>query len=216
MLYLEARCLFITKGAGVQGIQNGSVSCVGVPGAVPGGVREILAENLVAMMLDLECASSNDQTFTHSDLRRVARSLMQMIPGTDFICSGYSSTPNYDNMFAGSNWDAEDYDDWNIIQRDLRIDAGLKPVREEDVIKVRNKAAKAIQAVFEALGLPEITDEEVEAHLLVLDYNTLKNEQQHHSLHVQQFLLWISHPFSSLDSLPPVLLLLFSARSVHP
>lgn len=163
MLYLEARCLFITKGAGVQGIQNGSVSCVGVPGAVPGGVREILAENLVAMMLDLECASSNDQTFTHSDLRRVARSLMQMIPGTDFICSGYSSTPNYDNMFAGSNWDAEDYDDWNIIQRDLRIDAGLKPVKEEDVVRVRNKAARAIQAVFEALGLPEITDAEVEA-----------------------------------------------------
>lgn len=163
MLYLEARCLFITKGAGVQGIQNGSVSCVGVPGAVPGGVREILAENLVAMMLDLECASSNDQTFTHSDLRRVARSLMQMIPGTDFICSGYSSTPNYDNMFAGSNWDAEDYDDWNIIQRDLRIDAGLRPVKEEDVVRVRNKAARAIQAVFDALGLPEITDAEVEA-----------------------------------------------------
>lgn len=163
MLYLEARCLFITKGAGVQGIQNGSVSCVGVPGAVPSGVREILAENLVAMMLDLECASSNDQTFTHSDLRRVARSLMQMIPGTDFICSGYSSTPNYDNMFAGSNWDAEDYDDWNIIQRDLKIDAGLRPVKEEDVVRARNKAARAIQAVFEALGLPEITDAEVEA-----------------------------------------------------
>lgn len=163
MLYLEARCLFITKGAGVQGIQNGSVSCVGVPGAVPSGVREILAENLVAMMLDLECASSNDQTFTHSDLRRVARSLMQMIPGTDFICSGYSSTPNYDNMFAGSNWDAEDYDDWNIIQRDLRIDAGLRPVKEEDVVRARNKAARAIQAVFDALGLPEITDAEVEA-----------------------------------------------------
>ena len=163
MLYLECRCLFITKGAGVQGIQNGSVSCIGVPGAVPGGIREVLGENLVAMLLDLECASSNDQTFTHSDLRRVARSLMQMIPGTDFICSGYSSTPNYDNMFAGSNWDAEDYDDWNIIQRDLKIDAGLKPVREEEVIKVRNKAARAIQAVFDALGFPEITDEEVEA-----------------------------------------------------
>lgn len=163
MLYLETRCLFLTKGAGVQGIQNGSVSCVGVPGAVPGGVREILAENLVAMMLDLECASSNDQTFTHSDLRRIARSLMQMIPGTDFICSGYSSIPNYDNMFAGSNWDAEDYDDWNIIQRDLKIDCGLKPVKEEDVITARRKAAKAIQAVFEVLGLPEIKDEEVEA-----------------------------------------------------
>ena len=163
ILYLECRCLFMTKGAGVQGIQNGSVSCIGVPGAVPGGIREVIGENLVAMLLDLECASSNDQTFTHSDLRRVARSLMQMIPGTDFICSGYSSTPNYDNMFAGSNWDAEDYDDWNIIQRDLKIDAGLRPVREEEVVKVRNKAAKAIQAVFSALGFPEITDEEVEA-----------------------------------------------------
>lgn len=163
MLYLEARCQFITKGAGVQGTQNGSVSCVGVPAAVPGGIRAILAENLIAMMLDLECASSNDQTFTHSDLRRVARSLMQFVPGTDFICSGYSSTPNYDNMFAGSNWDAEDYDDWNIIQRDLKLDGGLRPVSEEEVIKVRNKAARAIQGLFRELGLPEVTDKEVEA-----------------------------------------------------
>ena len=163
MLYLECRCLFITKGAGVQGIQNGSVSCIGVPGAVPGGIREVLGENLVAMLLDLECASSNDQTFTHSDLRRVARSLMQMIPGTDFICSGYSSTPNYDNMFAGSNWDAEDYDDWTVIQRDLKVNGGLIPAREEEVVAVRNKAARALQALFKALGLPPITDQEVEA-----------------------------------------------------
>ncbi len=162
MLYLEARCLYITKGAGVQGIQNGSVSCVGVPAGVPGGIRAILAENLIATMLDLECASSNDQTFTHSDLRRVARSLMQFIPGTDFICSGYGATPNYDNMFAGSNWDAEDYDDWNVIQRDLKIDGGLQPVLEKDIIAVRNKAAKVLQGLFKELGLPEITDEEVE------------------------------------------------------
>lgn len=163
MLYLESRCLYVTKGCGVQGIQNGSVSCIGVPAGVPSGIRAVLAENLIAAMLDLECASSNDQTFTHSDLRRVARSLMQMVPGTDFICSGYSATPNYDNMFAGSNWDAEDYDDWNIIQRDLKIDAGLRPVKEEDVVRVRNKAARAIQGLFKELGLTEITDEEVEA-----------------------------------------------------
>ena len=111
MLYLESRCQFITKAAGSQGTQNGSVSCVGVPAAVPQGIRAILAENLIGMMLDLECASSNDQSFTHSDLRRVARSLMQFVPGTDFICSGYSSVPNYDNMFAGGNWDADDFDD---------------------------------------------------------------------------------------------------------
>lgn len=163
MLYLEARCLYVTKGAGVQGTQNGSVSCVGVPAGVPSGIREILAENLLAACLDLECASSNDQTFTHSDLRRVARSLMQMVPGTDYICSGYSATPNYDNMFAGSNWDAEDYDDWNVIQRDLKIDAGLQPADEETVVAARAKAARAMQVLFKELGLPEITDAEVEA-----------------------------------------------------
>lgn len=163
MLYLEARCLFVTKAAGSQGTQNGSVSCVGVPAAVPQGIRAILAENLIAIMLDLECASSNDQTFTHSDLRRVARTLMQFVPGTDFICSGYSATPNYDNMFAGSNWDAEDFDDWVVLQRDLHVDGGLLPVGEEEVVAVRRKAARAIQAAFKELGLPEITDAEVEA-----------------------------------------------------
>ncbi|MFZ5975521.1 MAG: propanediol/glycerol family dehydratase large subunit [Bacillota bacterium] len=163
MLYLEARCLFVTKGAGVQGTQNGSVSCVGVPAGVPGGIRAILAENVIGAMLDLEVASSNDQTFTHSDLRRVARSLMQMVPGTDFLCSGYSAVPNYDNMFAGSNWDADDYDDWNVIQRDLKIDGGLKPVSEDEVVAARNKAARVMQALFRELGLTEITDAEVEA-----------------------------------------------------
>ncbi|MDT1877917.1 propanediol dehydratase, partial [Acinetobacter baumannii] len=64
MLYLEARCIYITKAAGVQGLQNGSVSCIGVPSAVPSGIRAVLAENLICSSLDLECASSNDQTFT--------------------------------------------------------------------------------------------------------------------------------------------------------
>ncbi len=163
MLYLEVRCVMVTKGAGVQGLQNGSVSCVGVPAAVPSGIRAILAENLCTTMLDLEVASSNDQTFTHSDIRRTARTLMQMLPGTDFICSGYSAVPNYDNMFAGSNWDVEDYDDWNIIQRDLMVDGGLRPVAEEAVVAVRNKAARALQAVFRELGFPAVTDAEVEA-----------------------------------------------------
>ncbi len=163
MLYLEARCLAVTKGAGVQGTQNGSVSCIGVPAGVPGGIRAVAAENLIGMLFDLESTTSNDQTFTHSDLRRVARSVPQLFAGTDYICSGYSATPNYDNMFAGSNWDAEDYDDWNIIQRDMKIDGGLRPVTEDDVIRVRNKAAKALQGLFKYLGLPAITDEEVEA-----------------------------------------------------
>ena len=159
MLYLESRCIFITKGAGVQGLQNGAVSCIGMTGAVPSGIRAVLAENLIASMLDLECASANDQTFSHSDIRRTARTLMQMLPGTDFIFSGYSAVPNYDNMFAGSNFDAEDFDDYNILQRDLMVDGGLRPVTEEETIAIRNKAARAVQAVF----LPTVTDEEVEA-----------------------------------------------------
>lgn len=163
MLYLETRCIMVTRGAGVQGLQNGSVSCIGITSAVPSGIRAVLAENLIAAMLDLEVASSNDQTFTHSDMRRTARTMMQFLPGTDFIFSGYSATPNYDNMFAGSNFDAEDFDDYNVLQRDLMIDGGLRPVSEEDAIKVRYKAAKVLQALFKQLNLSKISDEEVEA-----------------------------------------------------
>jgi len=163
MLYLEIRCVMLAKGAGVQGLQNGSISCIGVPGGVPGGIRAVLAENLTTMLLDLEVASGNDQTFSHSDIRRTARMLMQALPGTDLIFSGYSSVPNYDNMFAGSNFDCDDYDDFLILQRDLKMEGALKPVAEADAIAIRNKAARAIQAVFDELSLPRITDEEVEA-----------------------------------------------------
>lgn len=163
MLYLECRCLFVTKGAGSQGIQNGSVSCIGVTGSVPSGIREVLSENLVAALLGLECASSNDQSFSNSDMRRTARTMLQFLPGTDFIFSGYAAEPNYDNMFAGSNFDAEDFDDYNVLQRDMQVDGGLKPVTEKEVIHVRNKAARAVQAVFRNLGLSPVSDEQVEA-----------------------------------------------------
>ncbi|MEI6858516.1 MAG: propanediol/glycerol family dehydratase large subunit [Shewanella sp.] len=163
MLYLESRCIYITKAAGVQGLQNGSISCIGISTAVPSGVRAVLAENLICMALDLECASGNDQTFSHSDIRRTARLLMQLLPGTDFISSGYSSVPNYDNMFAGSNQDAEDYDDYLVLQRDLKVDGSMNPVTEDEVIAIRNKATRALQAVFKGMGLPTITDEEVTA-----------------------------------------------------
>jgi len=163
MLYLEIRCVMITKGAGVQGLQNGSISVIGVPGAVPSGIRAVLAENVATVLMDLEVASGNDQTFTHSSIRNTARMLMQFLPGTDLIFSGYSSVPNYDNMFAGSTHDCDDYDDFLVLQRDLQVDGGLHPVKEEEVIAIRNKGARALQVVFEELGLASITDEEVEA-----------------------------------------------------
>ncbi len=163
MLYLEVRCLLVVKGAGVQGVQNGSVSCTPIPGAVPGGVRTILAENLVAAMLDLEVASGNDGSFSHSEIRKAAKLMLQFLPGTDLICSGYSSIPRHDNMFGGGNFDAEDMDDFTILQRDMQVDAGVEPITEPQAIDARRRGALALQAVFAGLELPPISDEEVVA-----------------------------------------------------
>jgi propanediol dehydratase large subunit len=66
-------------------------------------------------------------------------------------------------MFAGSNFDTEDFDDWNTIQRDFQVDGGLRHVREDEILAARNKAARALQAVFAHLDLPPITDDEIEA-----------------------------------------------------
>lgn len=163
MLYLEILCVYLARSCGAQGVQNGSISCIGITTAVPEGFLAIAAENLVVSLLDMEVASGNDQTFSHSDMRRTAKLLMQMMPGTDFITSGYSATPNFDDLFAGSNTDCDDYDDYYMIQRDMQIDGGIEPILEKDAIAVRNRAARACQAVFKGLGLPPITDEEVEA-----------------------------------------------------
>ena len=53
---------------GSQGVQNGSISCVALCPSVPGGTREILAENLLAAWLDLEVASGNDAIASHSPI----------------------------------------------------------------------------------------------------------------------------------------------------
>lgn len=169
MLYLEARCLMLVKASGAQGVQNGAISCVALTGAVPEGVRAIMAENLIAAALGLEVASGNDAMSSHSDMRKAAKLMLQFLPGTDFVTSGYSSMPRRDNMFGGGNFDSYDLDDWMVIQRDMRVNAGIFPIDEPEAIAVRRRAGKAIQAVFDALGFPEITDEEIEAAALAND-----------------------------------------------
>jgi propanediol dehydratase large subunit len=163
MLYLEARCLMITRGAGSQGVQNGSISCIALPEALPGGVRAVLAENLLAAMLDLEVAAGNDALASHSAIRKTAKLMLQFIPGADFIFSGYSAIPKRDNLFGGGNFDAEDFDDYNVLQRDMQVDGGVRPVQEDAVLAARRQAAQAIQAVYAELGFPTIADGEVEA-----------------------------------------------------
>jgi hypothetical protein len=100
---------------------------------------------------------------SHSQIRKAAKLMLQFLPGTDFIFSGYSSMPRQDNLFGGGNFDTEDLDDYNVLQRDMQVDGGLSPVREPQVLEVRRRAALAVQAVFDELGLPTISDAEVEA-----------------------------------------------------
>jgi propanediol dehydratase large subunit len=163
MLYLEARCLAVVRAAGSQGVQNGSISCVALVLSVPGGTRAILGENVLAAWLDLEVASGNDAIASHSDIRKTAKLMGQFLPGTDFVTSGYSVMPRHDNTFGGGNFDADDIDDWLTIQRDWQVDAGIEPVPEDEVLRVRERAGRAVQALFVELGLPPIEDEEVVA-----------------------------------------------------
>ncbi len=163
MLYLEARCLAVVRAAGSQGVQNGSISCVALVLSVPGGTRAILAENVLAAWLDLEVASGNDAIASHSAIRKTAKLMGQFLPGTDFVTSGYSVMPRHDNTFGGGNYDADDLDEWLTIQRDWQVDAGIEPVGEAEVLRVRERAARAVQAVFAELDLPPVSDAEIEA-----------------------------------------------------
>jgi propanediol dehydratase large subunit len=163
MLYLEARCVSVVRAAGSQGVQNGSISCVALVLSVPGGTRAILAENVLAAWLDLEVASGNDAIASHSAIRKTAKLMGQFLPGTDFVTSGYSVMPRHDNTFGGGNYDADDIDEWLTLQRDWQVDAGIEPVAEDELLAVRGRAARAVQAVFDELGLPAISDDEVAA-----------------------------------------------------
>lgn len=163
MLYLEARCVWLVKACGAQGTQNGSIDALPLSASMPSGLRAVAAENLMTSMLGLEVASGNDTHFSHSPARSMSKLLMQMLPGTDLICSGYSSVPNCDNTFAGSTMDCDNYPDYYMVQRDMKVDGAVLPVNNEDAAAVRLKAARALQTLFYALDFPEITDEEVQA-----------------------------------------------------
>jgi propanediol dehydratase large subunit len=178
MLYLEARCLSLVRAAGSQGVQNGSISCVALVLAVPAGTREVLAENVLAAWLDLEVASGNDAIASHSAIRKTAKLMGQFLPGTDFVTSGYSSMPRYDNMFGGGNYDSDDLDEWLTVQRDWQVDAGIEPVDEATVLAVRERAARAIQAVFDAFGFPPVSEEEVALATRCLDSRDLPDRDR--------------------------------------
>ena len=153
LLYLEARCLCLQRAMGVQGTQNGGIDGAPVTATVPGGVRELMAENLIAVWLDLECASGNDARSTESEIRVGAKILPYIISGSDLICSGFGSILKYDNSFNPSLLNGEELEDYFVLQRDFEADGGLTPIGEDRAFSLRQRAVDAIAGVFEELGL---------------------------------------------------------------
>lgn len=163
MLYLEARCIALTRAAGAQGVQNGGIDGVNVTASVPDGMREVIAENLCVMLHDLESCSGNDTLMSASDIRRTAHTFPLLLAGADFLFSGFGSIPAYDNAFGPSNMNAEDLDDYLVVQRDWGFEGGLRWREDPELLTVRRRAADACRAVFEELRLGRFEDEDVEA-----------------------------------------------------
>ena len=163
MLYLEARCIAVTRAAGSQGVQNGGIDGVNVTASVPDGMREVIAENLCVMMHDLESCTGNDTLMSASDIRRTAHTLPLLLAGSDFLFSGFGSIPAYDNAFGPSNFNAEDLEDYLVVQRDWGFEGGLRARDEAELLALRRRAAEACRAVYDELGLASFTDADVEA-----------------------------------------------------
>jgi len=163
MLYLEARCIAVTRAAGSQGVQNGGIDGVNVTASVPDGMREVIAENLCVMLHDLESCSGNDTLMSASDIRRTAHTFPLLLAGADFLFSGFGSIPAYDNAFGPSNMNAEDLDDYFVVQRDWGFEGGLSWREDDELLAVRRRGAEACRAVYAELGLARFSDEDVEA-----------------------------------------------------
>ena len=158
LLYLEARCLCLQRGMGSQGTQNGGIDGAPLAASMPGGVREIMAENLIAVWLDLECASGNDARHSESDMRVAAKVLPYLIGGSDLICSGFGSILKYDNSFNPSSFNGEELEEFLVLQRDFEADGGLTAVEDARALDLRRRAIDALSHVLKDLGLAEATE----------------------------------------------------------
>ena len=157
MLYLEARCLCLQRAMGVQGTQNGGIDGAPVTMSVQGGARELMAENLIAVWLDLECASGNDARPTESEIRVGAKIAPYLLAGSDLICSGFGTILKYDNSFNASLLNGEELEEFLVLQRDYEADGGLTPLGEDAALDLRRRALDALSAVLEELDLAKPT-----------------------------------------------------------
>ncbi len=159
MFYLESRCVALARAVGAQGVQNGGIDSASVAGSVPGGVRSMMAENLMVMLRNLEACTGNDALMSESEVRRTSRTHPIFIAGSDFICSGFGSIQRYDNMFGPSQWNAEDIDDYLCMQRDWGVDGGLRTADAGQIANLRERAVAAVRDVYAILGLGDFTQQ---------------------------------------------------------
>lgn len=158
MFYLESRCVSLARAIGAQGVQNGGIDSAAVAGSVPRGVRSLMAENVMVMARNLEACTGNDALMSESHVRRTSRTVPILLAGSDFICSGFGSIQRYDNMFGPSQWNAEDIDDFLVMQRDWGVDGGLRTAGHDDVAALRRRATEAVRAVYADLGLADLDE----------------------------------------------------------
>ena len=158
VLYLELRCLCLQRAMGVQGTQNGGIDGAPLTAAMAGGMRELMAENLIAVWLGLECASGNDTRISESEIRVGAKITPYLLAGSDLLCSGFGSIRKYDNTFNPSLFNGEDIEDFLVLQRDFEADGGLTPIEEPAMRRLRMRAIRAIAAVFEELDLAKVPE----------------------------------------------------------
>ncbi|MDE1174958.1 MAG: propanediol/glycerol family dehydratase large subunit [Parvibaculaceae bacterium] len=156
LLYLEARCLCLQRAMGVQGTQNGGIDGAPLTASMAGGLRELMAENLIAVWLGLECASGNDTRVSESEIRVGAKITPYLLAGSDLICSGFGSIKKYDNSFNPSLFNGEEIEDYLVLQRDFEVDGGLTPVDEDHVLSLRMRATEALSAVLDELDLAHV------------------------------------------------------------
>jgi propanediol dehydratase large subunit len=148
---------------GVQGTQNGGIDGAPLTSSMAGGMRELMAENLIAVWLGLECASGNDTRVSESEIRVGAKITPYLMAGSDLICSGFGSIRKYDNTFNPSLFNGEEIEDYLTLQRDFQADGGLTPITESSVEQLRMRAIRAIAAVFEELDLKKVPEEWVQS-----------------------------------------------------
>ena len=116
------------------------------------------------MMHDLESCTGNDTLMSSSDIRRTAHTLPLLLAGSDFLFSGFGSIPAYDNAFGPSNFNAEDIDDYLVVQRDWGFEGVPAPAvgrRAAAAAPARRRGAAA--RCYDELDLARFSDADAEA-----------------------------------------------------